>query len=86
MFALLSALAAGYSRAHSPSRQHHHMHLFQRVTSMPALRELWVEDFKHCVTQPSDVFGGDRDVPTESLPQLVALSLANTFHDISERR
>ena len=88
MFALLSPLAAGCSCANSPSRQHHHMHLFQRITSMPALRELWVEDFRHCVTQPSDVFGGDRDVPsgsTESLPQLMALSLSNTLHDISEK-
>ena len=45
--------------------------------------------FRHCVTQPSDVFGGDRDVPsgsTESLPLLVALSLANVLHYLLERR
>ncbi len=54
---------------------------------MPALRELWVEDFRHCVTQLGDVIGGGRDVSsgsTESLPQLVALSLANTLHYLSE--
>ena len=49
---------------------------------MPALWELWVEDFRHCVTQLSDVFGGGRDV--ESLPQHVALSLANTLHYLLE--
>ena len=46
-----------------------------------------MEDFRHCVTQLGDVIGGGRDVSTgstESLPQLVALSLANTLHDISE--
>ena len=56
-------------------------------TSMPALRELWVEDFRHSVTQLSDVFGSGRDVSsgsTESLPKLVALSLAHTLHYLSE--
>ncbi len=54
---------------------------------MPALRELRVEDFRYCVTQLSDVIRGSRDVPsgsTESLPQLVALSLANTVHYLLE--
>lgn len=57
-------------------------------TSLPALRELWLEDFRHCVTQLSDVIGDGRDVSsgsTESLPQLVALSLANTLHHLSEQ-
>ena len=87
MLTPLSALATGCSRAHSPSRQHHHVHLFQTITSMPALWELWVEDFRHCVTQLSDVFGGGRDVSsrfTDSLPQHVALSLANTRHYLLE--
>ena len=64
-----------------------HMHYFQRLTSMAALKQLWVDDFKHCVTQLSDVIGGGRDVPsgfTESLPQLVALSLANTLQYLLE--
>lgn len=53
--------------------------------SMPALRELWVEDFSHCVTQVSDVIGGSRDVSgsVKSLPPLVSLSLANTLIGIS---
>ena len=48
-----------------------------------ALRELWVEDFRHCVTQLSDVIGVGRDVSSgfmESFPQCVALSLVNTLH------
>ena len=43
--------------------------------------------FRHCVTQLSDVFGGGRDVSsrsTDSLPQHVALSLANTLHYLLE--
>ena len=75
VMALLGALAAVCSRVHSPSRQHHLMYHFPRFTSMPALRELWVEDFRHCVTQLSDVIGGGRDVSsgsTKDLPQLVA--------------
>ena len=41
-----------------------------------------MEDFRHCVTQLSDVIGGGRDV--ESLPQHVALLLANTLHYLLE--
>ena len=55
-------------------------------TSMPALKELWVEDFGHCVTQLSDVIGGGRNVSSgflKSLPHLVSLSLANTLNDLS---
>ncbi len=56
---------------------------------MAALKQLRVEDFRHCVTQliMSDVIGGGRDVSSgsmESLPQLVAVSLANTLHYLSE--
>ena len=55
-------------------------------TSMPALRELWVEDFGHCVTKLSDVIGDGRNLSsgtTKRLPCLVSLSLANTLHDFS---
>ena len=46
-----------------------------------------MEDFRHCVTQLSDVIGSGNDVSsrsTESLPQRVALSLANTLHYLLE--
>ena len=49
---------------------------YVHLTSMHCMRELWVEDFRHCITQLSDVFGDGRDVSsgsTESLPQLVVL-------------
>ena len=52
--------------------------VFLTIPCMPALWELWVEDFRNCVTQLSDVIGGGRDVSsesTDSLPHLVALNI-----------